>query len=244
MRELTGKQEFFTWEEFGLCRAAAGFDRICCYEPPPQGEPSLESLLETVFALIRQGRLAKTPDGFIAAGETAACFQQMGQAQSMLFLYRREYQTPVCLLYGGAERFVSVQPGRREGEYVGICSYAFDELPEWIADMGIVLPGNLPDDLLCTVQEEPEPQGADVRAFLTRNVHPADRRTEQPPEEIPWFAEQRRASNGHLLATLFLVRQSLFDLIVTGARDGITQQLYQTGALAEIFQSMLKDKED
>jgi len=238
MSTLAGKQEFFTWEEFGLCRTAAGFDSLCCYAPPPQGEPSVKGLMETVFNLVRRGRLAEGSTGFLATGETGENFRLMGQAGSVLFVYRREYRIPVCLLYGGTELFVSMQPGHRKGEYVGLSRYSYEELPEWIADLGITLPSVLPDDLLSTVRDNSELQGAAVLEFL------AGRSQELPPEEIPWFVERRRVSDGLPLAKLFLVRQPIFDQIVISSKEKVTQRLYHAAALAEALETLLKDKED
>lgn len=246
MSELAGRKFFFTEDEFDLCLAAAGIGGLCRFAGPPRPAPSPGALMETVFSLTRRGLLARRGEGFAVDGEPGECFRLMGASGTVIFVFRREYDIPICLLFGGADGFVSMQPGSRTGEYAGLALYRWGEAEEWIADAGLALPGNIPDDLLAAVREDDlEPLSGGAAAFLQRNAWPQDREPgaarEELPEDIPGCLESRRAGDGLLLGRAYLVRQPLFDRLVVGNADGVSERLYRTETLARIVRAMLDE---
>lgn len=246
---MNGKKRYFLSEtEFSICCAAAGINGLPCFEGTA-GVPPDEAAVETaVWQMVQRGLMKAGEDGFTLCRELSSSFQTMEASQVVLTL-RRELHSlsqPYCLAYGANEQLVSLQPGNRKEDYVGIALYEGNEVEEWLEDVRFSLDGNMPDDLLETAEDAGETEGfpSEVEKFLRENTWPSPGAPEPPqiPQEIAGCVDCRDKETMRLLRRCYLVRLSLFDRIVSGSEEGVVSRIYRPGAVAGEIRQMLWGK--
>jgi len=246
------KQYFLSEAEFNLCCAAAGIEAAPCFQQS-EGDPSEETAEAAVWLLTQRKFLhAEEDGGFTLCRELSDSFRTIRDSETVLFLRQnqRQYNLPYCIVYGNSQFLASLQPGDREEDYVGITLYPMDDIDEWLEGVGLVLPGNMPDDLLETAAAEKVEDDAfppEVEKFLSQNAWPAANAPEPAeedfPQEILACVDCYSPRTLELLRRLYLVRLPLFDRMVSGLPNGIDIQMYRPSAVAAVVRQMLLGEE-
>lgn len=133
---MTGRKQIFLTEvEFALCAAAAGMEKLPCFESGLK-EPLTDDMINAVvWTMTRDGLLAAEDDGsFTLDNDLSRYFKIMAGSERYCELYR-ESEEPYCIVYKNDDGILSLQPGRRRGDYVGIVEYGAEELTTWLRDM-------------------------------------------------------------------------------------------------------------
>jgi len=239
------KQYFLSAMEFSCCCTAAGITGLPCFANLPDEQAG--SAAEAVCAMARRGLLTAEGEGFVLCPELSCAFRTMKASRAVVSVCRQWFDLPYCLLYGTPAHLVSLQPGRRREEYLGVTLYRTEDAAEWLEDLSFPPGGNLPDDLLEAVSaEEAEAdlsQAPGLEDFLSRHMRDTEERPEDIPEEVTGCVECRLLPGLGLLGRLFLVRLPLYDHLVTSTTDGAHAEIYRTRRAAEVICGLLNGED-
>jgi len=227
-----GTTAYFSADEFFICCAAAGVESLYGFAPPG-GPPARRDVAQALFSLTGRGFLRSGEDGFALSPELLPSFRLMRESGTVVLAYQRRDggRRPCRLLYGGGERFVSLVPGDRRQDYVGVEQYQ-DEA-EWLRDAGLAPEEDLADDLAAQTEAEQGPALRGLARFAAGGPVP-----DRLPEEVFGYLESRRTADWRLEARALLVRQTLFDCIIAGEDGRAGNEVYRLDRLAEIVRDM------
>lgn len=221
---------YFTADEFLICCAAAGIERLYGFSLP-DGPLTRRGAAQGLFSLVRRGFLLCEEDTFTLCPELSGCFTLLRESGTVVFAYQRRYslRQPCCLLYGGGERFVSLTPGLRRADYAGVKQYEDED--GWLLDMGLAPEETFQDDLEELTDRKRNEACPGLIRFAAGGPAPCPL-----PEAVFGYLESRRLADWRLTARAILVRQALYDCIVAGA-DGRAETL-SMNRLAGIVREM------
>lgn len=237
MTELDRRHYFLTEEEFALCCITAGIDHICGFRPMQRETFSQTEAVETVFGMVRRSFLRIEGGQFILARELSDCFRTIQESDRVLLADCGH--GPCCLLYGDGEMFVSLRPGERTEDYVCLARYRREELDVWLSDQSLLPAECIAEDLLdsaqCGVLPEVEDRG--LADYLARCLCPeAEEAPIVPfPQGIAFCLEGRGVFDRRLLSRAILVRQPLFDRLMSWSESGTKDCLCGVGALTDFI---------
>lgn len=154
---MTARKTCFLSElEFNILAGAAGIESIPSFVGGMTEAPGEAAQQGAVWLMVRRGLLA--PDaagGYTLCKELSDIFRILKDSRVFLDVRRgqRIFNHPSCLAFTDGRRLVSMRPGARPEDYVGLDLYSGEELAEWAEDAHLVLGDNMPDDLLEAAEE-------------------------------------------------------------------------------------------
>lgn len=220
--------------EFLCCCSAAGIGALPCFTPP---QVRADTAAGAVASMAGRGLLLAENDAFVLCPALVDAFRAIRDSSGVILVCRQRFDLPYCLLYGTRSVLVSLRPGVRESEYLGITTYHPDEIAEWREDVGLVLDGNLPEDLLETVSESE--RSADLgkspmlEDFLLLHARPGEPLQGKIPDEVTGCIEYRRRADWKPRGRLFFVRMPLYDHLIIGTAEEVHAEIYRASRVEE-----------
>ena len=236
------KRTYLTETEFSVCCAAAGIEKLPSFRFRSDELPGAPETGEALFGMQRRGLLRAEDGALVLEPELSGCFRAIKYAEGYVELYRdMRAEGPCCLLFASGDSLVSVSPGTPGREYAAVSRRGVEQMDEWLDDWGLFLPGNPEDD--GGEDEAEEPEDAGLAEFLLRSARAGgDSWRQGAPEQVAACLDCRSIRDGSLRARLFLVHQSLTDLLVLGSGEDVALYRYSRRRLAELTEMLLREE--
>lgn len=240
MSEFLRKRYYLNAEEFAVCCSAAGLSGLCGFPMPPGQLQTSPSLGRVLFAMQRDELIQMEGNSYKLCPELSTCVRRIAGGKTTALVFRERYDIPCSLLYGGANGYVSLEPGVRPGEYAGLARYESDELTAWISDAGLALPAPGGDRETASSEDEEAlrilqkllrstkwpPGGHDGRALL---------------EKLRGCVELRSAFGQELLERIYLLQSAQACWILTESGSGLAGEKYDLETLTSNIQDRMEE---
>lgn len=239
------KRFYLSAEEFAVCCSAAGISRLCGFPMPLSGQPQTASSLGmALFAMQRDGLMLTEGDSYKLCPELSTCVRRIAGGKITALAFRERYDIPCSLLYGGADGYVSLEPGVRPGEYAGLARYETDELSAWISDAGLVLPAPA-GDWETPPSEDEEEELRTLQKLLRGTCWPPDGGLDGRAllEKLRGCVEFRGASEQELLGRIYLLQTARSCWLLTESGSGLAGEKYDLEKLTSGIHDRMEEAE-
>lgn len=228
MKELLRKRYYLSAAEFAVCCGAAGLDRLCGFPVSGKREAGLGQVL---LAMQRDGLLQMGEESFRLCPALSVCVRRIAGGTTTALAFRDRYDVPCSLLYGGADGYVSLEPGARPGEYAGLAPYGADELEAWISEAGLAM--SPPERSRDTTPEEDAEEIRMLYKLLQSSPWPPGGSCgEALLEKLRGCVEFRGAFHQELLGRIYLFQGPFAAWILAETESGPAGEKYEAEALA------------
>ena len=165
----------FDNQEFTVLLSAMKVDTATCFETDSSVGVTQADYDRGLFSLYKRGliKASETDEAFVIDGECRRMFSVLKNSHFMLRLECKEQTIPQYGLYASGGDCIVISPGVREKEYIRMAVFPIDDMPDFLAESGMmaedaVIPQNYETLGLLPVQDE-----AWVR-FLEEHPEPDD----------------------------------------------------------------------